>query len=486
MKSTKVLSILFISLLFAISLSAQSDAPTEYPVEVYTAELITLEDGGDALHVRGALGSSCVHTPVEVRESEQRETLVLALFQTLPDAFLCPENLLVPYEDTIPLTLANDTRSILVNEFRVEIPEASAIPPLHNGGGIDPSGVFNTVFHIIDEVNLVLIEDPQAPIWALHIVATQPLGCEFPVIVGQTFDDTQNWVHYDIYRNIPGNVRCVSGNLPYEATIALPLKFGTAPNSVIEINDFIVFTTLALTDNEVLPNPLVFTPEALESFLLPGEREYALIDTVNVVDITPTQVTLEIIGNHRNGCNLPVRTTQGKIGDEITIEVYRAAPESIEACPAVIRMYAEEITIEGEFIPGQRYVFTVNEFTGEFRLPEENTANLPSDDSASAESETIRVPHIIESIDVEILESFPPQVILNLTGAFTDGCEAETQHEVTQEGNKIFVEVYRELPIDVMCPQVITPYTGSINIGAFAPTTYSIDVNGLVIETTLD
>jgi hypothetical protein len=61
----------------------------------------------------------------------------------------------------------------------------------------------------------------------------------------------------------------------------------------------------------------------------------------------------------------------------------------------------------------------------------------------------------IESVEVQILESQPPQVNLIVSGYHSDGCEYPTEITQRQEGSGLYVEIYRTMPLAVMCPAMI-------------------------------
>ncbi|MBZ0282646.1 MAG: hypothetical protein K8L97_18035 [Anaerolineae bacterium] len=92
----------------------------------------------------------------------------------------------------------------------------------------------------------------------------------------------------------------------------------------------------------------------------------------------------------------------------------------------------------------------------------------------------------IDSVDALIMESFPAQIALNVSGAQPDGCEFPVIVEQTRDGNNVTVRIYRELPPDIMCAMILLPYNESIKLdGTFEPGTYQIDVNGTIIEVTV-
>jgi len=93
---------------------------------------------------------------------------------------------------------------------------------------------------------------------------------------------------------------------------------------------------------------------------------------------------------------------------------------------------------------------------------------------------------VIESVDALLLESFPVQIHLHITGYQPDGCTFPVQVEQSRDGNSVNVRIYRVLPPDIMCTMQLVPYDETIALdGGFEPGDYTIDVNGTVVQVTV-
>lgn len=100
-----------------------------------------------------------------------------------------------------------------------------------------------------------------------------------------------------------------------------------------------------------------------------------------------------------------------------------------------------------------------------------------------ADGPTMRVLAVVESVDTFLLESFPVQVQLHVSGYHQDGCEAPVEVVQRRDGNHVTVELYRVLPAAVMCPMVLQPLDETIMLeGGFEPGSYTIDVNGVTVQ----
>lgn len=94
------------------------------------------------------------------------------------------------------------------------------------------------------------------------------------------------------------------------------------------------------------------------------------------------------------------------------------------------------------------------------------------------EGSIILSPLVIENVDTIVMESYPYQVNIAVTGYQPDGCNFPIQVEQRRDGNTVVVNIYRELDLRAMCPQVITPYEETIRLdGGFESGSYTIQVN---------
>ncbi|MCY4062705.1 MAG: hypothetical protein OXG53_10090 [Chloroflexi bacterium] len=85
--------------------------------------------------------------------------------------------------------------------------------------------------------------------------------------------------------------------------------------------------------------------------------------------------------------------------------------------------------------------------------------------------------HILR-VDVNVSGSKPMRINLDVEGEHPDGCEYPVIVGQSRRDNSITIEVYREVPVDVVCPMILKPYRDSISVeGSFEPGDYTIHVN---------
>lgn len=112
----------------------------------------------------------------------------------------------------------------------------------------------------------------------------------------------------------------------------------------------------------------------------------------------------------------------------------------------------------------------------------QQTAGLAKPTQASEGDEVRETEKVLTNIfrvDVSVAESDARQITLDVAGEHPDGCDLPVHVTQSREGNEVQVEVYRELPVDMICPMILRPYEGSIQLdGAFEAGSYQISVNG--------
>lgn len=105
----------------------------------------------------------------------------------------------------------------------------------------------------------------------------------------------------------------------------------------------------------------------------------------------------------------------------------------------------------------------------------------PSTGVAAGEQAVIVNDAKLQDMQVVILESFPVQVNLQVSGVLPDGCTTFGPVDVQQNGDRFDVTVNTSRPAGMMCTQIVTEFQESISlpVRGLAAGTYAVQVNGL-------
>lgn len=99
--------------------------------------------------------------------------------------------------------------------------------------------------------------------------------------------------------------------------------------------------------------------------------------------------------------------------------------------------------------------------------------------SSPVEPSVLVAPIVIESVDVLVLESFPPLASAHVRGVVGDGCSEIRSVEQRRSGNVTVVTILRERPRDAICTQIAKLYDEVLRLdGQFPPGRYEVIVNG--------
>jgi len=88
----------------------------------------------------------------------------------------------------------------------------------------------------------------------------------------------------------------------------------------------------------------------------------------------------------------------------------------------------------------------------------------------------------IDSIELLILESYPVQINLQLTGGLSTPChQLRVAVDPPDKENRIYIDVYSVVDADKICVQVIEPFATTVSLGTFPIGHYSVYVNNELI-----
>ncbi len=121
------------------------------------------------------------------------------------------------------------------------------------------------------------------------------------------------------------------------------------------------------------------------------------------------------------------------------------------------------------------------------RVGEDDTSRtVTSDDppptpTPPLKGEVVEGEAAVDSINVNIMESFPVQVMVVVRGDLSDGCTSISRSEQSDAGgNTILVRLYTARPAEAMCTEAIVPFEENIPLDVLGLPAgeYTVDVNG--------
>ncbi len=460
-----ILLMLIGTLFGSLTVRAQDEpGPTALPLVIETVNVeIRLTDPPQvSLYVIGYQQDLC-EFPVMVAQERTGTHITVTIYRDVPPNVRCIGGER-PYEGTITLEgdfEAGITYTVAVNNQAVRFDPGSGVIP--------EDTTVNNYYRaetVIESVTVeVLPTDPTR--LALHVTGYHPDGCDFPAWIRQARDG--NLITIDIYLEIPIVVDCSATYVPYEETIILtqPLSPGSY---VVQVNDYLLGLEIQTDSTIEVMEVVRFNVDVTDVQAL-------------IMESFPMQLSLQVSGQRTTGCDVPVYVRQHISATTIEIEIFSVMSPAM-ACPRIILPYEETIRIDGAFTGG-RFTVQVNDHISrvDFGSPPPVVTPLPPPPTPDG---TFRAYAQIESVIVgrhPTFAPYPAALFITVSGYHGDGCSFPTIVEQRMVGNTVFVEIFREMPIGIACPAVITPFTLQIDLqGTFNAGRYRIDVNGLVVE----
>ena len=110
-------------------------------------------------------------------------------------------------------------------------------------------------------------------------------------------------------------------------------------------------------------------------------------------------------------------------------------------------------------------------------VPSAPSTSVPSSPASSGRQEVLAP---IDGVDVRVLESNPPQYMLNVRAGLPGGCAQRNRHEIQRAADAINVTVLNWMPTgNPPCTMIYGTYELNINLGSDFQrgTTYTVSVN---------
>ena len=191
-----------------------------------------------------------------------------------------------------------------------------------------------------------------------------------------------------------------------------------------------------------------------------------MIDAVMMPLVNPTDdeadayYALTMLGSYGVGCDLPIVASVRELTDTTVVGIYTPIAEDV-VCPSILVSLNETVRVPATLLD-EATVIAVNDYMIVNEL----------------ETQTMRDNKVmthIQSVSIDVVDG---KISLDVSGEHPDGCNFPVQVDQSRDGNTVTVEIYRNVPTDVMCPMVLSPYSATIQLdGLFESGSYDIRVN---------
>ena len=328
---------------------------------------------------------------------------------------------------------------------------------------------------LVDSVEVVLLES--FPLQAQAIVTGYlPDGCtELNEITVERKDD--QFVLTINTRRPTGDIACTQALVPFEETVDLDIEGLEAGTYTVVAQD--QEATFKLEVDNILSDD--------------GSAEYAYGNNANIEEISaeeleslPVQVRVTIEGNLPDGCTEIDEILTAREGDTFSIEIVTRRPTGDVACTMALEPFEETVELDVDGLKAGTYKVRVQDFpTMDFTLDVDNAFTGEYDDEKFAYGQSAKV----EGLSINLMESFPVQISVNLSGFVPDGCTEIHDIIAEREGDTFKIVIITRRPTgDIACTMAIVPFeeTVKLDVEGLSAGTYQVEAGGLRETFTLD
>ena len=227
----------------------------------------------------------------------------------------------------------------------------------------------------------------------------------------------------------------------------------------------ILFTLMIFTGLLLSACQPAVEPE--EPAVTPSEDEYeygqnAAVESLEVVllESFPLQAQAVVTGILPDGCTELYDISVEQQGNEFILTLTTRRPTGDIACTQALVPFEETVDLDIQGLEAGTYTVIAQGQQASFTLDVDNLPPQQGEDVKFSYGSAATV----ESLDVQIMESFPVQVSVTLTGYLPDGCTEIYEINAPRDGQTFTIEVVTRRPVDLACTMAIVPFEETVSL----------------------
>jgi inhibitor of cysteine peptidase len=201
------------------------------------------------------------------------------------------------------------------------------------------------------------------------------------------------------------------------------------------------------------------------------DGEEATFESIEVLILEsfPVQVNVNVTGYLPDGCVTLDGIGATRDGTEFTLTPFTHRPAGEVECTEAQVPFEESVALEVFGLPAGTYTVRAQEQTATFTLDVDNVLEEPIiGDQEGGEGASMDTGVVyLDSMTVNVMESFPVQVSVTLTGNLADGCTKLQTIEVEQDGQTFTLLVTAKRPAGQMCTQALVPFEETVSLDVY-------------------
>lgn len=217
--------------------------------------------------------------------------------------------------------------------------------------------------------------------------------------------------------------------------------------------------------------------------MIPGQEATVESLQVMILESFPVQVRVSVSGYLPDGCVQLGEIDVDQSGNDFNLTVNTLRMAGDVACTEALVPFEENVALDVYGLPAGTYIVTAQDQTASFTL---DVDNVPQEPPTAADSSGNVY---LDDMTVNVLESFPVQVNVTLTGNLPDSCTKLQDISSSREGNVFTIDLRASRSNgDVACADLLTPFeeTVSLDVEGFPAGEYTVTAGDLSEKFTLE
>jgi len=250
-----------------------------------------------------------------------------------------------------------------------------------------------------------------------------------------------------------------------------------------------ILGVLLLAACQAAPTPTREPSQDSGEFIYGEEAVFESVELV-ILESFPVQVRATVTGYLLDGCVVLDEISAGRDGNDFTLRVVTHRPAGEVECTEALVPFTQTVALEVFGLEAGTYIVHAQEQTATFELAVDNVLEEPviGDQEGPVSSDYESSVVYLNSMEVNIMESFPVQVSVDLAGDLPDGCTTIQSIESVLD-HQVFTLFFRtHRPAGQMCTEALVPFeeTVSLDVYGLPAGEYTVVVDDLRETFTLD
>jgi len=230
----------------------------------------------------------------------------------------------------------------------------------------------------------------------------------------------------------------------------------------------VVLSVTVLAACQAAPTPTREPSQNNGEYIYGEEATFESLEVL-ILESFPVRVQVTVSGYLPDGCVVLDEISSGRDGFDFTLRASTHRPAGDVECTEALVPFTETVELEVLGLEAGIYTVHAQEQTATFTLAVDNILEEPvigeQEGPISGDYQGSIV--YLNTLDINLMESFPVQVTVTLQGDLPDGCTTIQSVESSLEEQVFTINFKTHRPAGLMCTQALVPFEKTISLDVY-------------------